>query len=79
MHRLSMLAIEEIRSCLASHDSAHLQHWHALYRRHGMGAVLPLMSTNSYLEFFLTLLGWIINNGIWNETNDLDKAVLRSC
>lgn len=24
------------------------------------------MTTNSYLEFFLTLLGWIINNGIWN-------------
>ncbi len=26
----------------------------------------PLITTNSYLEFFLTLLGWIINNGIWN-------------
>src|SRR5690606_29510198 len=24
------------------------------------------MSTNSYLEFYLTLLGWIINNGLWN-------------
>src|SRR5690606_11837627 len=23
------------------------------------------MSTNSYLEFYLTLLGWIINNGLW--------------
>lgn len=24
------------------------------------------MSTNSYLEYFLTLLGWMVNNGIWN-------------
>ncbi|WP_127958543.1 conjugal transfer protein TraG N-terminal domain-containing protein [Serratia microhaemolytica] len=24
------------------------------------------MSTNSYLEFFLTLLGWVINNGLWS-------------
>ncbi|OKO99583.1 conjugal transfer protein TraG N-terminal domain-containing protein [Xenorhabdus eapokensis] len=24
------------------------------------------MTTNSYLEYFLTLLGWIINNGLWN-------------
>lgn len=24
------------------------------------------MLTNSYLEYFLTLLGWIINNGIWD-------------
>lgn len=24
------------------------------------------MSTNSYLEFYLSLLGWIINNGLWN-------------
>ncbi|NCG54051.1 conjugal transfer protein TraG N-terminal domain-containing protein [Serratia fonticola] len=23
------------------------------------------MVTNSYLEYFLTLLGWVINNGIW--------------
>lgn len=25
-----------------------------------------IMSTNSYLEYYLTLLGWIINNGIWS-------------
>jgi hypothetical protein len=24
------------------------------------------MTTNSYLEYFLTLLGWVINNGIWD-------------
>ncbi|WOY02039.1 conjugal transfer protein TraG N-terminal domain-containing protein [Dickeya fangzhongdai] len=24
------------------------------------------MITNSYLEYFLTLLGWVINNGLWN-------------
>lgn len=24
------------------------------------------MQTNSYLEFFLTILGWVINNGIWD-------------
>lgn len=24
------------------------------------------MLTNSYLEYFLTLLGWVINNGLWN-------------
>ncbi|CEE93030.1 conjugal transfer protein TraG N-terminal domain-containing protein [Xenorhabdus koppenhoeferi] len=24
------------------------------------------MTTNNYLEYFLTLLGWVINNGIWN-------------
>ncbi|WP_143706578.1 conjugal transfer protein TraG N-terminal domain-containing protein, partial [Xenorhabdus innexi] len=24
------------------------------------------MTTNNYLEYFLTLLGWIINNGLWN-------------
>ncbi|EPB2022180.1 conjugal transfer protein TraG N-terminal domain-containing protein [Escherichia coli] len=24
------------------------------------------MTTNSYLEYFLTLLGWLINNGLWN-------------
>ncbi|HBM3184889.1 TPA: conjugal transfer protein TraG N-terminal domain-containing protein [Klebsiella oxytoca] len=24
------------------------------------------MSTNSYLEYFLTLLGWMVNNGIWD-------------
>lgn len=23
------------------------------------------MTTNSYLEYFLTLLGWVINNGLW--------------
>ena len=23
------------------------------------------MMTNSYLEYFLTLLGWLINNGLW--------------
>ncbi|MBP2170706.1 uncharacterized membrane protein (DUF485 family) [Erwinia toletana] len=23
------------------------------------------MTTNSYLEYFLTLLGWLVNNGIW--------------
>lgn len=28
------------------------------------------MSTNSYLEFYLTLLGWIINNGLWNVLLD---------
>ncbi len=25
-----------------------------------------LMSTNSYLEFYLSLLAWIINNGLWS-------------
>lgn len=25
-----------------------------------------MMTTNSYLEYFLTLLGWVINNGLWN-------------
>ncbi len=29
-----------------------------------------LMSTNSYLEFYLSLLAWIINNGIWNVLSD---------
>ncbi|ECV9823054.1 hypothetical protein F2V33_21620 [Salmonella enterica subsp. houtenae] len=24
------------------------------------------MTTNSYLEYFLTLLGWVVNNGLWN-------------
>ncbi|BEM74052.1 conjugal transfer protein TraG [Serratia marcescens] len=24
------------------------------------------MMTNSYLEYFLTLLGWVINNGLWD-------------
>ncbi|EPJ2775194.1 conjugal transfer protein TraG N-terminal domain-containing protein [Klebsiella pneumoniae] len=24
------------------------------------------MLTNSYLEYFLTLLGWVVNNGLWN-------------
>ena len=24
------------------------------------------MTTNSYFEYFLTLLGWVINNGLWN-------------
>ncbi|WP_404317468.1 conjugal transfer protein TraG N-terminal domain-containing protein [Klebsiella oxytoca] len=24
------------------------------------------MNTNSYLEYFLTLLGWMVNNGIWD-------------
>ncbi len=28
------------------------------------------MSTNSYLEFYLTLLGWIVNNGVWNVLLD---------
>lgn len=28
------------------------------------------MSTNSYLEFYLSLLAWIINNGIWNTLAD---------
>lgn len=28
------------------------------------------MSTNSYLEFYLSLLAWIINNGIWNILSD---------
>ncbi|WP_166798906.1 conjugal transfer protein TraG N-terminal domain-containing protein, partial [Pseudomonas aeruginosa] len=26
--------------------------------------------TNDYLEYYLTLLGWIINNGIWNIISD---------
>ncbi|MDF5807276.1 hypothetical protein P4123_02570 [Pseudomonas aeruginosa] len=26
--------------------------------------------TNDYLEYYLTLLGWIINNGIWNMISD---------
>ncbi|MDH1440398.1 conjugal transfer protein TraG N-terminal domain-containing protein [Pseudomonas sp. GD03721] len=29
-----------------------------------------LMSSNSYLEFYLSLLAWIINNGIWNILAD---------
>lgn len=29
-----------------------------------------LMSSNSYLEFYLSLLAWIINNGIWNILSD---------
>ena len=29
------------------------------------------MSTNSYLEFYLSLLAWIINNGIWNTLVDM--------
>ncbi len=28
------------------------------------------LSTNSYLEFYLSLLGWIINNGLWNTLVD---------
>ncbi|EAR4689427.1 conjugal transfer protein TraG [Salmonella enterica] len=24
------------------------------------------MTTNSYLEYFLTLLGWLVNNGLWD-------------
>ncbi|MDE9447558.1 conjugal transfer protein TraG N-terminal domain-containing protein [Xenorhabdus bovienii] len=24
------------------------------------------MTTNNYLEYFLTLLGWVINNGLWS-------------
>lgn len=24
------------------------------------------MTTNSYLEYFLTLLGWVVNNGLWD-------------
>lgn len=28
------------------------------------------LSTNSYLEFYLSLLAWIINNGIWNTLVD---------
>ncbi|EBZ5775298.1 conjugal transfer protein TraG, partial [Salmonella enterica subsp. enterica serovar Redlands] len=24
------------------------------------------MTTHSYLEYVLTILGWLINNGIWN-------------
>lgn len=31
---------------------------------------MMLMSTNSYLEFYLTLLSWIINNGIWSVLVD---------
>ena len=29
-----------------------------------------LMSTNSYLEFYLSLLAWIINNGVWSILSD---------
>ncbi|WP_437884537.1 conjugal transfer protein TraG N-terminal domain-containing protein [Pseudomonas sp. LRF_L74] len=29
-----------------------------------------IMSTSSYLEYYLTLLGWIINNGIWYALTD---------
>ncbi len=29
-----------------------------------------LMSTNSYLEFYLSLLAWIINNGLWSVLCD---------
>ena len=29
-----------------------------------------LMSTNSYLEFYLSLLAWIINNGLWSVLSD---------
>ena len=28
------------------------------------------MSTNSYLEYYLSVLAWIINNGIWNTLAD---------
>ena len=24
------------------------------------------MTTNNYLEYFLTLLGWVVNNGLWD-------------
>ncbi|MDI7245840.1 conjugal transfer protein TraG, partial [Providencia rettgeri] len=24
------------------------------------------MMTNSYLEYFLTLLAWVVNNGLWS-------------
>ncbi|EFE8186585.1 conjugal transfer protein TraG, partial [Escherichia coli] len=24
------------------------------------------MTTNNYLEYFLTLLGWLVNNGLWD-------------
>lgn len=26
--------------------------------------------TNDYLEYYLTLVGWIINNGIWAMISD---------
>lgn len=26
--------------------------------------------TNDYLEYYLTLVGWIINNGIWDMISD---------
>ena len=29
-----------------------------------------LMSTNSYLEFYLSLLAWIINTGLWSVLSD---------
>lgn len=34
------------------------------------------MTTNSYLEHFLTLVGWIINNGLWNLFIDTGLFVL---
>jgi hypothetical protein len=29
-----------------------------------------LLSTNSYLEFYLSLLAWIVNNGLWSVLSD---------
>lgn len=29
-----------------------------------------ILHTNDYLEYYLTLVGWLINGGIWNMIED---------
>ncbi|MFU0490080.1 conjugal transfer protein TraG, partial [Pseudomonas syringae pv. actinidiae] len=29
-----------------------------------------ILHTNDYLEYYLTLVGWLINSGIWNMIED---------
>ncbi|EGH25607.1 hypothetical protein PSYMO_30982, partial [Pseudomonas amygdali pv. mori str. 301020] len=29
-----------------------------------------MLHTNDYLEYYLTLVGWIINSGVWNMIED---------
>jgi TraG-like protein, N-terminal region. len=35
-----------------------------------------MLSTNSYLEYYLTLLGWVVNNGIWSTLVDTGVAII---
>ena len=35
--------------------------------------------TNDYLEYYLTLVGWIINNGIWAMISDTGLFALPFC